>query len=216
MTTSTDKVEQQSIEEKLNALTHSIGAGLSIAGLIILLVLTKQRGGSTLAYVSFSIYGSFQILLYLSSSLTHQFSDIPRLSSIFRIIDQAAIYLLIAGTYTPFVLLGLGGTWGWTLFGIIWGLALLGILLKTIFIREKHILSDLLYLPMGWLMIIAIKPMIQVFPLGILKWLIMGGLSYTIGILFYLTKKVPLSHVIWHLFVLSGGIGFYMGFVFYL
>jgi hemolysin III len=214
MTTSTDKVEQQSIEEKLNALTHSIGAGLSIAGLIILLVLTKQRGGSTLAYVSFSIYGSFQILLYLSSSLTHQFSDIPRLSSIFRIIDQAAIYLLIAGTYTPFVLLGLGGTWGWTLFGIIWGLALLGILLKTIFIREKHILSDLLYLPMGWLMIIAIKPMIQVFPLGILKWLILGGLSYTIGILFYLTKKVPLSHVIWHLFVLSGGIGFYMGFVF--
>ncbi|QEN09854.1 hemolysin D [Oceanispirochaeta crateris] len=209
-------IENHSVEEKLNSLTHAIGAGLSIAGLVILLVHTGSSGGSTLAYVSFSIYGSFQILLYLSSALTHQFSDMPKASKVFRIIDQAAIYLLIAGTYTPFVLLGLGGTLGWVLFGTIWGLALLGILMKTIFIREKHLLSDLLYLPMGWLLILAVKPIIQHFPSGLILWLIIGAFSYTIGIFFYLTKKIPLSHVVWHLFVLSGGISFFIGFILYL
>ena len=205
-----------STEEKLNSLTHSIGAGLSIAGLIILLVSTGNAGGTALAYVSFSIYGSFQILLYLSSSLTHQFSDTPHLSRIFRIIDQTAIYLLIAGTYTPVVLLGLGGSWGWSIFGTIWGLAILGILMKTMLFREKHLLSDLLYLPMGWVIIIAIKPMIRALPGEFMKWVYIGGLCYTVGIVFYLLKKLPYAHVIWHLFVLAGGISFFLGFFLYL
>ena len=137
------------VEEKLNSLTHGIGAGMSMAGLAFLLVLTKLNGGGALHYVSFSLYGAFQILLYLSSALTHQFSDSPRVSKYFRIMDQAAIYLLIAGTYTPVALLGLQGAWGWTIFGIIWALALAGILFKSLLFREKHILSDLFYLPHG-------------------------------------------------------------------
>lgn len=213
---SLEQHEKQSIEEKLNSFTHSIGAGLSIAGLIILLQQTALKGGSSLAYVSYSIYGAFQILLYLSSALTHQFSDMPRINRVFRIIDQAAIYLLIAGTYTPAVLLGLQGVWGWSLFGIIWGLAVLGILSKTILFREKHLISDLLYLPMGWLVIIAIKPMTAVLPMDFLKWIFIGGGSYTVGIIFYISKRIPYSHVIWHLFVLAGGISFFLGFYFYL
>jgi len=208
--------EKHTIEEKLNSLTHSIGAGLSIAGLIVLLVATGKGQASILAYVSFSIYGSFQILLYLSSSLTHQFSDTPRAGRVFRIMDQTAIYLLIAGTYTPAVLLGLRGVWGWSIFGTIWGLAILGILTKTLFFREKHILSDLLYLPMGWVIVIAIKPMIQSLPGDFMKWIYIGGLSYTVGIVFYLNSKIPFAHVIWHLFVLAGGISFFMGFFLYL
>jgi len=208
--------EKHTVEEKLNSLTHGIGAGLSIAGLIILLVATGNDGGSALAFASFSIYGSFQILLYLSSSLTHQFSDIPRISRVFRIIDQTAIYLLIAGTYTPLVLLGLKGVWGWSIFGTIWGLAILGILSKTMFFREKNIISDLLYLPMGWVIFIAIKPLVNAMSLEFMRWVYIGGLSYTVGIVFYLSKKIPYAHVIWHLFVLAGGISFFMGFFLYL
>lgn len=209
-------MEKQSIEEKLNSFTHSIGAGLSIAGLIILLQRTAAHGGTALAYVSFSVYGAFQILLYLSSALTHQFSDMPRINKAFRIVDQAAIYLLIAGTYTPAALLGIQGTWGWTIFGLIWGMALLGILSKTILFREKHIISDLLYVPMGWLIIIAVKPMMAVLPMDFVKWVFIGGGCYTFGIIFYISKKIPLSHVIWHLFVLAGGISFFMGFYLHL
>lgn len=208
--------EKHSIEEKLNSFTHSIGAGLSIAGLVILLQQTAVNGGSTLAFVSYSIYGSFQILLYLSSALTHQFSDMPRINKVFRIIDQAAIYLLIAGTYTPAVLLGLQGVLGWIIFGVIWGIALLGILSKTLIFREKHLISDLMYLPMGWLLIFAIKPMMAVLPMDFMKWIFIGGGCYTFGIIFYISKKIPLSHVIWHLFVLAGGISFFMGFYLYL
>ncbi|MDC7235972.1 MAG: hemolysin III family protein [Spirochaetales bacterium] len=209
-------METQSIEEKLNSFTHSIGAGLSIAGMIILLRQTAVSGGGGLAYVSYSLYGAFQILLYMSSALTHQFSDMPRINKVFRVIDQAAIYLLIAGTYTPAVLLGLKGVWGWSLFGTIWGFALLGILSKTILFREKHLISDLMYVPMGWLVVVAIKPMTAVMPMELVRWIFIGGACYTVGIIFYIAKKIPLSHVIWHLFVLAGGISFFMGFYLYL
>ncbi|MDC7242370.1 MAG: hemolysin III family protein [Spirochaetales bacterium] len=209
-------IEKHSVEEKLNSLTHGIGAGLSIAGLVILLQKAAVEGSGPLTVVSFALYGAFQILLYTSSALTHQFSDMPRASRVFRIVDQAAIYLLIAGTYTPAVLLGIGGAWGWSLFGTIWGMALLGILSKTLFFREKHILSDLFYLPMGWLVIIAFKPMQAVMPRELIRWIIIGGVSYSVGIIFYLWKKLPMSHVIWHLFVLAGGIAFFMGFYLHL
>ncbi len=210
------KGKPHDIEERLNAVTHSIGVGLSIAGLVFLLVLTSMGEGGTVRYVSFSLYGAFQILLYLSSAMTHQFSDMPRMYNPMRILDQSAIYLLIAGTYTPAALLVLPGAWGWWIFGIVWTLAVMGIIMKTCIFRDQHLLSDLLYLPMGWLLIVAIRPFLANSPDGLMKWIVIGGLSYTLGVFFYVTKRIPFSHVIWHLFVLSGGISFYLGFAFYL
>jgi len=204
------------IEEKLNSITHSIGAGMSIAGLIFLIALTRMNSGGVLRYVSFSLYGAFQILLYLSSSLTHLFTDYPKIHSPLRVIDQASVYLLIAGTYTPIALIVLPDPWRWTVFGIIWGLALAGILMKSVFLRGKNIASDLLYLPMGWLIIAAFKPLRAAAPQELIMWTMLGGGLYTGGIVFYLWKKLPFSHVLWHLFVLAGGISFYLGFALYL
>ncbi|MDA3852055.1 MAG: hemolysin III family protein [Spirochaetaceae bacterium] len=202
-----------SLEEKLNSMTHSIGAGLSIAGLVFLLAMTHMRNGTVWQYVAFSIYGSFQVLLYLTSSLTHLFTDHPKLNTVFRAMDQVSIYLLIAGTYTPIALITLRGPWGWLIFGLAWGFALFGIILKTFFTKGVHILSDLLYLPMGWLIFIVLKPLRELAPQGLLIWITIGGACYSLGIIFYLLKKMPYSHVIWHIFVLGGGMGFYMGFV---
>jgi len=205
-----------SVEEKLNSVTHSIGAGMSIAGMVFLFVLTGLNGGGAIKYVSFSIYGAFQILLYMSSALTHQFSDMHRAHKVLRVVDQASVYLLIAGTYTPVALLALKGRVGWIIFGVIWGLAILGILSKVLIFREKNVISDLFYLPMGWLIVFAFKPLMNSTPMGFVIWTIIGGGSYTVGIIFYLLRKMPFSHVIWHLFVLAGGISFYLGFAYYL
>lgn len=199
-------------EEKLNALTHNVGAGLSIAGLVFLLYLTGLREGTAIHYVSFSLYGSFQILLYLSSGLTHMFTDKPHIHGVIRVVDQASVYLLIAGTYTPVALIALDGPWGWSIFGVIWGMALLGITVKLLLGRRKHILSDLFYVPMGWTIIVAIKPMMDMAPRGLLFWVAIGGTCYTVGVVFYLLKKIPYSHLLWHLFVLGGSISFYLGF----
>jgi len=202
-----------STEEKLNAFTHSVGAGLSIGGLVFLLYLTTAGGGTPLHYFSFTLYGSFQIILYLSSGLTHLFTDNPRVHGVLRMVDQASVYLLIAGTYTPVSLLALGGTWGWSLFGVIWVMAVMGILVKLLLGKRTHILSDVFYLPMGWTIIIAAKPLWQGAPRGMILWLLIGGACYTLGIIFYFLKKMPYSHVLWHLFVLGGSISFYIGFV---
>jgi len=204
------------IEEKLNALTHNIGAGLSIGGLVFLLYLTGQADGTVIQYVSFTLYGTFQILLYLSSGLTHLFTDKPSIHGVIRVIDQTSIYLLIAGTYTPVALIALQGGWGWTIFGVIWSMAILGIVFKLVIGKKKHILSDLFYLPMGWTIIVAIKPMMNTAPRGLLLWVAIGAGCYTVGVIFYLLKKMPYAHVLWHLFVLGGGISFYLGFVKYL
>lgn len=204
------------VEEKLNSLTHGIGAGMSIAGMIFLLAFTGLKSGGRKQYLAFTLYGSFQILLYLSSSLTHIFTDRPRIHAPLRITDQAAVYLLIAGTYTPVALLALPSPWSWTVFALIWGMALAGILMKTVFLPGKKIASDLLYLPMGWLILVALRPLKETAPEGLLMWIMLGGGLYTGGILFYLWKKVPYSHVIWHMFVLAGGICYYIGFARYL
>ncbi|MCD6342447.1 MAG: hemolysin III family protein [Spirochaetaceae bacterium] len=209
-------INKHLIEEKFNSITHSIGAGMSIAGLIFLIVLTRMNSGGVLRYVSFSLYGAFQIMLYLSSSLTHLFTDYPKIHAPLRVVDQASVYLLIAGTYTPISLIALPDPWGWWVFGIIWGIAFAGILMKTVFLRGRNIASDLLYLPMGWLIIVAFKPLREVSPPGFIMWTILGGGLYTGGIVFYLWKKLPFSHVLWHLFVLAGGISFFLGFAFYL
>lgn len=191
-------------EEVANTVTHGIGVGLSIAGLV-LLVVRAALYGDVWQVVSFSIYGSSLILLYLASTLYHGFQS-KRIKRIFRIFDHSAIYLLIAGTYTPFVLIALRGAWGWTLFGIIWGLAILGVSFKLIFGTKYEIVSTIFYVAMGWVVIIAIKPLIAALPFGGLMWLVAGGLAYTGGVVFYVWEKLPFNHAIWHGFVLAGSL----------
>jgi hemolysin III len=209
------QTDDQSLGEEIaNSIIHGIGAGLSIAGLVLLIVFASSYG-DVWRIVSFSIFGTTLILLYLSSTLYHSFTG-PRIKFIFRIMDHVSIYLLIAGTYTPIVLVGIRGAWGWTLFGMIWGLAILGIVLKICFMGRFSVLSSIFYLLMGWMVVIAIKPMIMMLPFGFIVWIVIGGLSYTIGIIFFAVDKIPYNHVIWHLFVLGGSISHFFGMFFYL
>lgn len=201
-------------EEIANSITHSVGIGLSIAALIILLILASRRGDAW-KIVSFSIYGATLFLLYLSSTLYHSFVN-PKIKNIFRILDHSAIYLLIAGTYTPLTLTLMRGTWGWTLFGLAWAMAIGGIIVTTFLLDKLKALLVLSYVVMGLLAIIAIKPMIQMVPRGMIAWLFIGGACYILGIIFYLWKKLPYHHTIWHLFVLAGSISHFLGILFYL
>lgn len=201
-------------EEIANSITHGIGAGLSMAGTAVLIVLAALYG-DVWRIVSFSIYGTALIILYLASTLYHSFRN-PRLKAAFKIIDHASIYLLIAGTYTPFLLVSLRGTWGWVLFGIIWSLAFSGIVFKIFYINRFRKLSVLVYIFMGWLCVIAFKPMLANVPFGGLIWLAVGGLLYTTGVIFYVWRKLKYTHAIWHLFVLGGSICHYFSILFYL
>lgn len=203
------------IEEIFNSITHAIGAGLSIAGLTALIMLANMNPDPW-RYVGFSIYGTTQILLYLSSSIMHSFAALPRIRYYLRIIDQSFIYLLIAGTYTPVTLIAMRGNSGWLIFGIVWGIALVGILLKTLVFREPHIISDLLYIPMGWIIVFAAKPLMEVVDPRLIFWSLIGGASYTVGVVFYAWKKLPFSHTIWHLFVIGGSVSFFMAYSLYL
>ena len=189
-------------EEIANSITHGIGAGLSVAGLTLLVALAAIYG-DVWRVVSFSIYGSSLVLLYLASTLYHSIQH-PKVKRILRIFDHSAIYLLIAGTYTPFTLVSLRGPWGWTLFGLVWGLALLGIAFKTIFIGRYEKLATAAYVLMGWLVVIAFKQMLVAIPPGGIVWVVIGGVVYTLGVLFYAWEKLPYNHAIWHLFVLGG------------
>ena len=200
-------------EETINALTHGLGALLSLGGLAVLVVMASLRGDAW-HIVSCSIYGITLVMLFSSSTLYHSFRN-QRLKHVLRIIDHASIYLLIAGTYTPFVLVTLRGAWGWSLFGVVWGLALAGIVFQVFFVHRFRVLQTLIYLAMGWLVVIAGKPLLTRVPLPGLLWLLFGGLSYTVGSLFYLWKKLPYHHAIWHLFVLAGGVCHYFAILFY-
>ncbi len=191
-------------EELANTITHAIGVGFSITGLV-LLVVRAALYGTAWHVVSFSIFGASLILLYLASTLYHGFRS-PRIKEIFRIFDHSAIYLLIAGSYTPFLLVTLRGPWGWSLFGTIWGLAIIGITFKLIFGPKYDILSTIFYLLMGWVVIIAIKPLLAALPLAGLAWLAAGGLAYSLGVIFYAWEKLPYHHAIWHGFVLAGSL----------
>lgn len=201
-------------EEIANAITHGIGTGLSVAG-STLLVIRATLYGDVWQIVSFSIYASTLILLYLASTLYHGF-QYSRVKQVFKIIDHGSIYLLIAGTYTPFLLVGMRGAWGWTLLGVIWGLALLGVGFKTLFIHRFRKLSTLIYILMGWLSVIAVREMLISIPPGGLVWLAVGGVVYTVGVIFYAWHKLPYNHAIWHLFVLGGSICHYFAILFYL
>lgn len=201
-------------EEIANSITHGIGAALSITALVILVVLTSRRGDAW-RIVSFSIYGATLVFLYLSSTLYHSLTN-PKIKNIFRIMDHLAIYLLIAGSYTPITLTFMRGAWGWTLFGIVWGIAIGGITVTVLLLDKLKILMVLSYVAMGFLIIIAFKPMMQMLPRGMIIWLFIGGVCYILGIIFYLWKRLPYHHPIWHLFVLGGSISHFFGILFYL
>lgn len=216
-------------QEFANSLTHGLGAVLSVAGLVILTVFAALRGDAR-HVVGAVIFGSTLVLLYTMSTLYHAFRG-PRVKKVFMILDHSAIYLLIAGTYTPFTLGVLRGAWGWSLFGIIWGLAILGVTLKAVLYakwvpatlprpldhlhsvpnltappRHMKMVSTFLYLAMGWLIAAAIVPLWHALPFGGLAWLFGGGFFYTSGAVFYSWRSLRFHHAIWHLFVMAGSL----------
>lgn len=191
-------------EEKLNIISHGIGLLLSLPALVLLVVFSSLKG-DVWHIVSFSIYGTSLVILYLASTLFHS-SKKQHIRNKLNVFDHASIYLLIAGTYTPFLLVILRGPWGWTLFGIIWGMALTGIILKLFYTGRYNVVSAIAYIIMGWVIIIALKPLINNLETAGLWWLLAGGISYSVGVIFYLNKKIKYNHAIFHLFVLAGSI----------
>ncbi len=200
-------------EEKINVITHAIGLVLSIAALVLLVVYSSLYG-TVWHITSFAIFGASLIVLYAASTLYHYVQN-PKLRFKLNIFDHAAIYVLIAGTYTPFALVVLPNTIGWIIFGISWGLALFGIIFKLFYIGKYDKLSTIAYVLMGWVIIIAIKPLIENFPLEGLLWLLAGGLSYTFGALLYSIKSMRYNHAIFHIFVLFGSFCHFMAVFFY-
>ena len=200
-------------EERVNSITHGVGIILAIVGLG---VLTTSAGvsGNVRHMVGISIFGGMLILMYTASTLYHSVRH-PRAKAILQTVDHCAIFLLIAGTYTPFTLVTLYGPWGWSLFGVVWGLALFGIVVELTSLRRLRGLSIGLYLGMGWAVVAAVKPMIANIAPGGLLLLLAGGLSYTVGISFYLLRKLPYHHAIWHLFVLAGSIFHFFAVLFF-
>ncbi|GKV65781.1 MULTISPECIES: hemolysin III family protein [unclassified Sporosarcina] len=199
-------------EERLNAITHAIGFVLSIPALVYLILAGVHRG-SAIAIVSFTIFGVSMLLLFLMSTLLHSMPI--KVKEIFAILDHSSIYVLIAGTYTPFMLVTLRGALGWTLFGIIWGLTLLGILFKIFFINRFEKASLALYIIMGWLIIIAIKPLYEQLPAAGFWLLVTGGIFYTFGSVFFAWRRLPYNHAIWHLFVIAGSACMYFSVLLY-
>jgi hemolysin III len=200
-------------EEIAHSVSHGVGILLSLAGLVALVVVAR-RTGSAGHVAACSIYGASLVLLYLASTLYH---GIPSLSAkrILRVLDHSAIYLLIAGTYTPFSLISLRGDLGWTLFGLVWGLALLGIALKVAAIGRFRWLSMLLYLGMGWLALIALKPLTLAVSAGGVTLLFLGGVAYTLGTVFYGWRRLPYHHAVWHALVLAGSVLHYFAVLLY-
>lgn len=191
-------------EEIANSITHGIGAFLSIVALIILIIVAGKHGDYW-HLISFSIYGSTLILLYLSSTLYHSFKS-PRVKNLFARFDHISIFLLIAGTYTPILLTSMRGILGWTLFGIIWGLAIVGAVIRSIYLYRFRKLMVAVYLGMGWIFVLAGKQIIESLPSTSVVFLVLGGIAYSVGVIFYLWRKLPYSHGIWHLFVLAGSV----------
>lgn len=209
-----DNFEKYTLGEEIaNSITHGIGALLSLAGLVVLIVFSVLKG-TPLQTISVIIYGVSLFLLYLSSTLYHSIQH-KKAKQILEIMDHSSIYLLIAGTYTPFTLVTLNGKTGWSIFITVWILAIIGIVLKPFFVKKFMILSTLLYIAMGWIIVFAIKPLIASLPLGGIFWLVLGGLLYTIGAIFYIYRKIPYGHMIWHLFVLGGSISHFVAVFFY-
>jgi hemolysin III len=191
-------------EEIFNGISHGIGTLLSIAGLVLLVVFSAIKG-NVWHVVSFTVFGTTLVLLYLSSTLYHSFTK-EKVKNLFARFDHAAIFLLIAGTYTPFLLTALRGALGWTLFGIIWGVALTGVVIRSIYLTRFRKLMVGIYVAMGWMFVVAIGPMMKNLPGISLIFLLLGGIFYSIGVIFYSWRSLKYGHGIWHLFVLAGSI----------
>lgn len=200
-------------EEIVHAVTHGIGILLSIAGFAVLVAFASLYGNAW-HIASSSIYGATLILLYTASTLYHGLPH-PAAKRVMQRIDHAAIFLLIAGTYTPFTLVNLRGEWGWSLFGLVWGLAILGVVLETVVKRRIKWLSLSLYLGLGWLVVIAIEPLLDAVATGGVILLLAGGLCYSIGVIFYVWKRLAYHHAVWHLFVMAGSLLHFFSIFFY-
>jgi hemolysin III len=199
--------------ERFNSISHLIGATLALAALVVLVVFASLKGDPW-KIVSFSIYGTTLFLLYALSTLYHSLRG--RAKEIFKKLDHAAIYLLIAGSYTPFTLVTLRGAWGWSLFGIVWGLAIVGIVLDSRHGDGPRVYQMIIYLLMGWVVLVALYPLLQNLPTGGIIWLVVGGLCYTGGMVFYaLDEKLNHAHGIWHLFVLAGSVSHFLAILLY-
>lgn len=209
------KLKLKKAEEIASSISHGIGVVLAIAGIVLLNVFGALYGNAW-HIVSFSVFGASMILLYLASTLYHGFKT-PRIKERLNKFDHSAIYILIAGSYTPITLISLRGWIGWTLFGLIWALAIAGIAFKIWFYKPRwRNLSTLLYIIMGWLILLAIVPMIQNVPGTSLWFLLAGGLSYTAGAVFYLFPKVPFFHLVFHVFILGGSVCHFFAFLYLL
>lgn len=201
-------------EEIANAVTHGIGALLSIAALVILIV-SSSINGTAIHVVSFTIFGATMVLLYTSSTLVHALPQ-GKAKDVFEILDHSSIYLFIAGSYTPITLLVIKGGLGWTLFGIVWGLAIGGIVFKSFFVKKYLFTSTILYVLMGWLVVIGWKQIVESMPFNGVVLLVIGGVFYTIGAIFYVWRGFKFHHMIWHLFVIAGTVAHFFCVLFYL
>jgi hemolysin III len=189
-------------EEIANSISHGVGAALAVAGLAILVAFASLTG-TAWEIVGVSIFGATMVLMYTASTVYHAIPSM-RAKKVLRVLDHSGIYLLIAGTYTPFTLANLRGPWGWSLFGVVWALAVAGIVFKALALGRLRVLSVVFYLAMGWLVVIAARPLLAAVAPGGVRLLAAGGLCYTAGIGFYAWRRMPYSHFIWHLFVLAG------------
>ena len=191
-------------EEVASSITHALGGLLATAALT-LLVVAAAAGGDATRVVSVSVYGATLVLMYACSTSYH-LARPPRAKRVLRILDHASIYLLIAGTYTPVALVSMRGPWGWSLFGVVWSLAAIGVVLKVFFTGRMEWLSVTMYVLMGWVVLVALKPLLAGVPTAGLFWLFGGGLAYTLGVAFYAWDHLPFNHAIWHLFVIAGSV----------
>ncbi len=193
--------------------THAVGGLLASSGLTLLIVY------ATIAHdprriVAVSIYGVTLLLMYVASTCYHS-AKLPRLKRFLKILDHSSIYLLIAGTYTPILLISIRGAWGWSMFGVIWSMATAGVILKLFFVDRYEPISVGIYILMGWLMLVGAKPLFGSIPLGGICWLFAGGISYTGGVIFFLWDRLPFNHAIWHLFVIAGSVCHFFAVLFY-
>lgn len=201
-------------EEVANSVTHAVGIVLAIAGLAVLTAFAA-RNGTAWHVTASAIFGATLILCFTASTLYHSIQN-DRIKQVLRVLDHSAVFLLIAGTYTPFMLIGVPGPWGWTILAAVWTLAITGVVLKFVLRGRLHGLIVALYLAMGWLVVVATKPLIENIGAGGMAFLAGGGLAYTVGVIFYKWRRLPYSHAIWHGFVLLGGGLHYFGVLFYL
>jgi len=200
-------------EEVAHSVTHGVGLLAALAGLVALVVLAAATRDPW-RITGCAIYASTLVALYSASTLYHALSA-TRARHVFRVLDHSAIFLLIAGTYTPFALVLLRGPWGWTLLAIVWSLAVVGVAAKAVFGARWPVVSTALYIAMGWTVLIAVKPLVEHVPPGGIAWLVAGGLAYTGGVVFFAWTRLRYSHAIWHLFVLAGSVCHYVAVVLY-